>query len=168
MSTFISIAEGINLLSGRAREEYAEFVAGWLCFHASFAKYLNQSFDENVCETYEGASATDFLGSIKAAGWKPRRGESMRDFDARIKALPIFTQLGLVDGGVDVIKDGDTSTLDPDFIKSDESPVTDADTRDALALLQELYDEHQECEARFSLGHRRRSAVPINRYPSQH
>jgi hypothetical protein len=107
MSTFILIAEGVNLLSGRAREEYAEFVAGWLCFHVAFAKYLNQSFDENVCETYEDASATDFLESLKAAGWKPRRGESMRDFDARIKALPIFTQLGLVDGGVDVIKDGE-------------------------------------------------------------
>lgn len=52
MPMFKSINEGVNLLSGREREEYA--------------------------------------------GWKPRRRESVRDFDARIKALPIFTQLGLV------------------------------------------------------------------------
>ncbi len=143
MSTFNSIAEGVNLLSGREREEYAEFVNGWLQFNAMFAAYFNQPFDDHVRETYEDVSATDFLEIFKATGWKPRRRESMRDFDARIKALPIFTQLGLVDGGVDVIKDGDTSTLNPDSIKSDESPVTDDDTRHALALLQRPYDEHR-------------------------
>jgi|SRR6476620_325282 hypothetical protein len=109
MSLSKSIAEGVNLLSGRERKEYGEFVAGWLHLNTAFAKYLDRPFDDHVRETYEGLSAADFLGLIKAAGWKPRRGESMRDFDARIKALPIFTQLGLVDGGVAVTGDGDTS-----------------------------------------------------------
>jgi hypothetical protein len=109
MSTFILIAEGVNLLSGSARKEYAEFVAGWLHFNTAFAKYLDRPFDDCIRETYEDVSATDFLESIKAAGWKPRRGESMRDFDARIKALPIFSQLGLVDDGVGITGDGDTS-----------------------------------------------------------
>jgi len=109
MSLSKSIAEGVNLLSGRERKEYGEFVAGWLHLNTAFAKYLDRPFDDHVRETYEGLSAADFLGLIKAAGWKPRRGESMRDFDARIKALPIFTQLGLVDGGVAVTSDGDTS-----------------------------------------------------------
>jgi len=109
MSLSKSIAEGVNLLSGSERKEYGEFVAGWLHLNTAFAKYLDRPFDDHVRETYEGLSAADFLGSIKAAGWKPRRGESMRDFDARIKALPIFTQLGLVDGGVAVTGDGDTS-----------------------------------------------------------
>ena len=109
MSLSKSIAEGVNLLSGRERKEYGEFVAGWPHLNTAFAKYLDRPFDDHVRETYEGLSAADFLGLIKAAGWKPRRGESMRDFDARIKALPIFTQLGLVDGGVDVTGDGDTS-----------------------------------------------------------
>ena len=109
MSLSKSIAEGVNLLSGSERKEYGEFVAGWLHLNTAFAKYLDRPFDDHVRETYEGLSAADFLGSIKAAGWKPRRGESMRDFDARIKALPIFTQLGLVDGGVAFTGDGDTS-----------------------------------------------------------
>jgi hypothetical protein len=109
MSLSKSIAEGVNLLSGRERKEYGEFVAGWLHLNTAFAKYLDRPFDDHVRETYEGLSAADFLGLIKAAGWKPRRGESMRDFGARIKALPIFTQLGLVDGGVAVTGDGDTS-----------------------------------------------------------
>jgi len=109
MSLSKSIAEGVNLLSGRERKEYGEFVAGWPHLNTAFAKYLDRPFDDHVRETYEGLSAADFLGLIKAAGWKPRRGESMRDFDARIKALPIFTQLGLVDGGVAVTGDGDTS-----------------------------------------------------------
>jgi hypothetical protein len=109
MSLSKSIAEGVNLLSGSERKEYGEFVAGWLHLNTAFAKYLDRPFDDHVRETYEGLSAADFLGSIKAAGWKPRRGESMRDFDARIKALPIFIQLGLVDGGVAVTGDGDTS-----------------------------------------------------------
>jgi len=109
MSLSKSIAEGVKLLSGRERKEYGEFVAGWLHLNTAFAKYLDRPFDDHVRETYEGLSAADFLGLIKAAGWKPRRGESMRDFDARIKALPIFTQLGLVDGGVAVTGDGDTS-----------------------------------------------------------
>jgi hypothetical protein len=141
MPMFKSINEGVNLLSGREREEYAGFVNDWLIFHAMFAAHLNQPFDDTVRETYEDVSATDYLEIIKATGWKPRRRESVRDFDARIKALPIFTQLGLVDGGVDVIKGGDTSTLDPDLIMSHESPVTDADIREVLAR-QEFYDEH--------------------------
>jgi hypothetical protein len=86
MSLSKSIAEGVNLLSGSERKEYGEFVAGWLHLNTAFAKYLDRPFDDHVRETYEGLSAADFLGSIKAAGWKPRRGESMRDFDARIKA----------------------------------------------------------------------------------
>lgn len=143
MSMFSSISESVNLLSGRDREEYADFVNDWLQFHAMFAAHLNQPFDDLVRETYEGVSATDYLEIIKATGWKPRRRESERDFNARIKALPIFTQLGLVDGGVDVINTNDASILDPDFIKSDDSLVTETDTRDGPALLQELNDEHR-------------------------
>ena len=137
MSMFKSINEGVNLLSGREREEYAEFVNDWLQFHAMFAAHLNQPFDDLVRETYEDVSATDYLEIIRATGgWKPRRRESERDFNARIKALPIFTQLGLVDGGVDVIKTNAASILDPDFIKSDESLVTENETRRGPALLQ--------------------------------
>ena len=109
MSTFKSITQGVNLLSGREREEYAEFVADWLHFNAMFAAYLDQPFDDHVRETYEDVSATDFLQVIKATGWEPRPFESVRDFDARIKSLPIFTQLGLVDGGVDATGDDDQS-----------------------------------------------------------
>src|SRR5665647_184121 len=92
MSTSKSILDGVNLLSGSAREEYGEFVAGWLYLMTASAKYFDQSFDDHVREIYEDVSATNFLEAIKAVGWKPGPGESMRDFDTRIKALPIFSQ----------------------------------------------------------------------------
>jgi hypothetical protein len=76
MSLSKSIAEGVNLLSGRERKEYGEFVAGWLHLNTAFAKYLDRPFDDHVRETYEGLSAEDFLGLIKAAGWS--QGEANR------------------------------------------------------------------------------------------
>jgi hypothetical protein len=125
MSISRSIAEGVNLLSGSAREEYAEFVAGWLHFFTAFAKHIDQPLDDCIREICADVSATVFLESIKADGWEPRRGESMRDFDARIKALPIFAQLGLVDGDVEFIESGDTPTPEPDFTEDGE-PMTEA------------------------------------------
>jgi hypothetical protein len=111
MSISKSIADGVNLLSGSDRDEYTEFVADWLHFFTAFAKHNNQSLDECIREICADVTATVFLESIKAAGWEPRRGESMRDFDTRIKALPIFTQLGLVDDGVGIRRRRSIETL---------------------------------------------------------
>jgi hypothetical protein len=153
MSISRSIAEGVNLLSGSARDEYEEFVAGWLYFNIEFAKFLDQTLDDHIRGIYEGLSATDFLKTIKSAGWKPKQGESMSVFDARIKALPIFSQLGLTDGNsVKFIEPDNTSTLNLDF-------RDDAESRDAFVSRQDICGEHrgkfaQGREVRFPPGDR--------------
>jgi hypothetical protein len=97
MSLSKEIIDGVNQLSGSAREDYGSFVGDWSLLMKTFAEYLDEPLDDVIRDIYENFNASEFVAALKLVGWEPNPGESVRDFERRLKALPIFAQLGLVD-----------------------------------------------------------------------
>jgi hypothetical protein len=95
MSLSQEIIDGVNRLSGSARDEYGSFVGGWWLFMRTLSEFLNEPLDDLIRDTYDDVSASDFVEILILTGWKPNPGESTREFDKRLRALPIFAQLGL-------------------------------------------------------------------------
>jgi hypothetical protein len=97
MSLSKEILDGVNILSGSARDEYGSFVCGWSIFMKILARHLKEPVDDVIRETYDDVSVSEFVKVLRLSGWEPNTGESIRDFDSRLKALPIFKQLELQD-----------------------------------------------------------------------
>ena len=127
MSISQKIKDSVNTFRGSGRKDYSEFIAGLMHLNESFALYIGRPLDAHILETFEDVSASEFVEVLKAVGWEPKRGETDIEFDARLRKLPIFALLGLVDDDEAVfIEDGEAATDDVAFVTEDELEERDA------------------------------------------